>query len=142
MTNYPHRLNRCGSLGLSGGLKNCEKGLGVPRPGLEDVDGAVAVLLWHEFRRRRDPRALETLLAYNAQDVLNLEPLMVEAYNRKLGDTPFAVSHRLPPPAPVANPFRADADLLRRLLSNFPWVLPFTAAQGPQPVGFSEGNGP
>ncbi len=130
------------SLGLSGGLKNCEKGLGVARPGLESVDGSVAVLLWHEFRRRRDPRALETLLAYNVQDALNLEPLMVEAYNRKVDGTPFATSHRLPPPTMAANPFTADADLLRRLLSDFPWVLPFAQAHGSQPVGFAEENAP
>src|SRR5262249_51543513 len=60
------------SLGVAGGLKNCEKRLGIERPGLESVDGAVAVLLWHEFQRRQDQQALETLLAYNAQDALNL----------------------------------------------------------------------
>jgi uncharacterized protein YprB with RNaseH-like and TPR domain len=112
------------SLGLGGGLKNCERSLGMKRPGLEDIDGAVAVLLWHEFRRAKDRRALETLLAYNAQDALNLEPLMVEAYNRKLTETPFADSHRLPAPPPFANPFTADPDLVRRLLREFRWVVP------------------
>lgn len=116
------------SLGLGGGLKNCERRLGVLRKGLEEINGAVAVLLWHEYRRRRDRRALETLLAYNVQDVLNLEPLMVEAYNRKLAETPFADSHRLPAPAPAANPFAADAELVRRLLREAPWVLPFAPA--------------
>jgi uncharacterized protein YprB with RNaseH-like and TPR domain len=113
------------SLGVSGGLKNCERLLGVGRAGLEDIDGAVAVLLWHEYQRRRDRRALETLLAYNAQDVLNLEPLMVEAYNRKLAETPFAHSHRLALPPPVANPFTPDPELVRRLLDEVPWVVPY-----------------
>jgi uncharacterized protein YprB with RNaseH-like and TPR domain len=113
------------SLGLGGGLKNCERRLGVGRKGLEDIDGAVAVQLWHEYKYRRDRRALETLLAYNAQDALNLEPLMVEAYNRKLEETPFALSHRLLAPAPPANPFTPDAELLGRLLRQLPWVLPF-----------------
>jgi uncharacterized protein YprB with RNaseH-like and TPR domain len=112
------------SLGLGGGLKNCERNLGVSRPGLEDIDGAVAVLLWREYRRHRDRRALETLLAYNVQDAVNLEPLMVEAYNRKLAETPFADSHRLPAPAAFANPFAADAELVRRLLCEIPWVIP------------------
>jgi uncharacterized protein len=113
------------SLGVGGGLKSCERQLGVGRAGLEDIDGAVAVLLWREYRRRGDRRALETLLAYNAQDVLNLEPLMVEAYNRKLAETPFSQSRRLPAPATHANPFAPDPDLVRRLLDEVPWVLPF-----------------
>jgi uncharacterized protein len=113
------------SLGLGGGLKNCERHLGVGRAGLEEIDGAVAVLLWREYRRHGDRRALETLLAYNAQDVLNLEPLMVEAYNRKLAGTPFALTHRLPPPPAFANPFTPDPELVRRLLYEVPWVVPF-----------------
>ena len=67
-----------------GGLKSCERQLGLERPGLEEIDGYLAVLLWRDYRRRHDPRTLETLLAYNAQDTLVLEALMVEAYNRKL----------------------------------------------------------
>jgi uncharacterized protein YprB with RNaseH-like and TPR domain len=114
------------SLGLAGGLKTCERRLGVGRPGLEDLDGHLAVLLWREYERTRDPRALETLLAYNVQDVLNLEPLMVEAYNRKLQDTPFADSHRLPAPEPATNPHAADPELVRRLLRACAWILPFT----------------
>ncbi len=113
------------SLGITGGLKNCERRLGIGRKGLEDIDGSIAVLLWHQFKRRGDRRALETLLAYNVQDALNLEPLMIEAYNRKLADTPFIHSHRLPTPAPAANPFAPDGELLRRILREVPWVLPF-----------------
>ena len=114
-----------GSLGVKGGLKNCERQLGVARPGLEEIDGQVAVLLWEEYARAGDPRALESLLAYNVQDVLNLEPLMVEAYNRKVAETPFAESHRLPPPVPPANPFRADPELVERVARRFAWILPF-----------------
>src|SRR5262249_19181600 len=49
------------SLGLRGGLKSCEKSLGIQRPGMEELDGFAAVLLWHDYRGRRNPRALETL---------------------------------------------------------------------------------
>ncbi len=111
-------------LGLTGGLKNCERLLGVGRKGLEEIDGQMAVLLWREYARTRDRKALETLLAYNVQDVLNLEPLMVEAYNRKLQDTPFVLTHRLPAPEPVANPHAADPELVRRLLPECAWILP------------------
>lgn len=119
------------SLGFGGGLKRCEERLGVGRAGLEGVDGELAVRLWWRYRRRGDRRALETLLAYNVQDTLNLEILMVEAYNRKLAETPFAGSHRLPPAAPPPNPFAAHQDVVHELLSAEPWVLPF-ARQGPE----------
>ena len=69
------------SLGYSGGLKKCERRLGIERGDLEDVDGYIAVLLWKEYQKHRNEKALETLLAYNIQDVLNLELLMVKAYN-------------------------------------------------------------
>jgi len=102
-------------LGLKGGLKGCEKQLGLDRGDLEGVDGYFAVLLWHEYRATGNRRALETLLAYNIQDVVSLEILMVEAYNRNLAATPFAASHRLPPPRPPALPFAPDPALVRRL---------------------------
>ena len=85
------------------------------RHDLADVDGFFAVLLWQEFRRRNDARALETLLAYNVTDVVNLAALVVRAYNLKLRDTPFAGSHVLPEPALPPNPFRADPDTIARI---------------------------
>jgi uncharacterized protein len=104
-------------LGLTGGLKGVERKVGLARPGLEDVDGAVAVLLWHDYQWARDERALETLLAYNVQDAVNLETLMVHAHNAYLGrltGVPFAAAYRLPTPAPPPNPFRPDADTVFR----------------------------
>ncbi len=103
------------SLGYTGGLKGCERTLGFDRGELGDVDGYVAVLLWYEFQRTGNEAALETLLAYNVEDVLTLERLAVLAYNRKLAATPFA-AQRLPAPPPVANPFAPDTELLRGLL--------------------------
>jgi uncharacterized protein YprB with RNaseH-like and TPR domain len=113
------------SLGLTGGLKGCERQLGIQRPGLEQVDGYVAVLLWQEYKKHRSRNALETLLAYNLQDTINLEALMVEAYNRKVRETPFAASHALPPPRVPLNPFTPDPELVRRLIERHPWVVPF-----------------
>lgn len=77
------------SLGYSGGLKGCERQLGISRGDLEDVDGFFAVVLWNDYQRHQNAKTLETLLAYNIQDVLNLEALLVMAYNAKLRDTPF-----------------------------------------------------
>jgi uncharacterized protein YprB with RNaseH-like and TPR domain len=105
-------------LGYRGGLKGCERQLGVGRPGMEDLDGFAAVLLWSDFLRRNDAAALETLLAYNVQDVLNLEVLMVEAHNRKLAGlaAPFAAAYRLAPAAVADNPFRPDPAAVARTL--------------------------
>ena len=104
------------SLGHRGGLKAIEQRLGYARPGMEDIDGYVAALLWHEYERRRDPQVLETLLAYNVQDVLTLEHLMVEAFNTKLEQTPFAGDLRMPAPTVQTNPFRADPGVVRRVV--------------------------
>ncbi|MBI5453762.1 MAG: ribonuclease H-like domain-containing protein, partial [Deltaproteobacteria bacterium] len=65
-------------LGFRGGLKGSETALGIDRGGLKGVDGYSAVLLWRDFRRNKNRKALETLLAYNAKDVVNLEPLFVK----------------------------------------------------------------
>src|SRR5262249_18112592 len=92
------------SLGFGGGVEGWEKHVGIARAGLGAGDGATAVLLWREYQRSRDRRALETLLAYNTQDTVNLETLMVEASNRKLRETPFALSPRLPVPPLPNNP--------------------------------------
>jgi uncharacterized protein YprB with RNaseH-like and TPR domain len=113
------------SLGLKGGLKHCEKGLGLERPGLEEVDGFAAVLLWEEYRRSGNPRALETLLAYNVQDTINLQILMREAYNRKLRDTPFAGLHELPEPPRAQNPFTPDPHLVDKVRRALSWRLPY-----------------
>ena len=102
-------------LGYRGGLKGCERTLGFTRPGLEDVDGYFAVLLWGEYRRSGSPAALETLLAYNVEDVLTLERLAVVAYNMNIAATPFEASNRLPQPATPRNPFRADQGLIGRI---------------------------
>ena len=60
------------SLGYKGGLKGCERRLGLDRGDLADVDGFFAVQLWNDYRWRGNLQALETLLAYNIRDVVNL----------------------------------------------------------------------
>jgi uncharacterized protein YprB with RNaseH-like and TPR domain len=103
------------TLGYRGGLKKCERTLGIDRGELVDVDGYFAVLLWKDYHGRGNQRALETLLAYNVLDVVNLERLMVLAYNQKLLGTPFEASHPLPTPEPPANPFHPDMETVYRL---------------------------
>jgi len=96
------------SLGFSGGLKSCERQFGIERKDLlSELDGIFAVELWNDYLRRKNIKALETLLSYNIEDVLNLEHLMVEAYNKKILETParlFPLLHKEKP----ANPFKID----------------------------------
>lgn len=102
-------------LGFKGGLKGCEKMLGIDRGGLEGVDGYFAVLLWKEYENYNDQKALETLLAYNIEDTVNLEQLMIEAYNRNVTDTPFSKELKLPWPQSPRSPFQADRATVERV---------------------------
>lgn len=106
-------------LGYSGGLKGCERQMGLHRGELDGVDGYFAVLLWHAYQRSGSRVALETLLAYNIADTVNLEHLMVAAYNLNLKETPFAQSHRLALPSPPESPFRPDPDVIQRIRASF-----------------------
>ncbi|WP_136796325.1 ribonuclease H-like domain-containing protein [Desulfosediminicola ganghwensis] len=102
-------------LGFKGGLKGCEKMLGIDRGGLEGVDGYFAVLLWREYKSYNDESALETLLAYNIEDTVNLEQLMIEAYNRNISQTPFAKELKLPHALAPPLPFQADLTCVERI---------------------------
>ncbi|MBZ0221109.1 MAG: ribonuclease H-like domain-containing protein [Candidatus Methylomirabilis sp.] len=104
-------------LGFKGGLKGCEKLIGIDRGGLDGVDGYFAVLLWKDWRRNKNPKALETLLAYNIQDVVNLEPLMVTAHNLKVSSTPFAGDYRIEkvPAPPIDLPFKPDIETIDKI---------------------------
>jgi len=64
------------------------------RGDLSDVDGFFAVLLWNEYQKTGNQKALDTLLAYNVQDTVNLESLMVTAYNMKLKETSNSSARR------------------------------------------------
>jgi len=103
------------SLGYSGGLKGCEIKLGFARGELTGVDGYAAVLLWNDYVRTGNQKALETLLAYNVRDTVILQTLMVIAYNLKLKTTPFAASHALPLPDVPEIPFKADIETIDRI---------------------------
>jgi uncharacterized protein YprB with RNaseH-like and TPR domain len=68
-------------LGYEGGLKKIEKDMGITRSDdIDGVDGFEAVRLWQRYQRG-DKKALKTLISYNNADILNLEPLMEQAYD-------------------------------------------------------------
>jgi len=102
-------------LGFKGGLKGCEKMLGMNRGNLDGVDGYFAVILWKQYQENNDQRALDTLLAYNIEDTVNLERLAIEAYNRNILSTPFAEQLVLPFPDPPPNPYHPDYDCVEKI---------------------------
>lgn len=103
------------NLGFKGGLKKCEKALGIDREELDGVDGYFAVLLWNEYQRNGNQKALETLLAYNIEDVINLETLMIKSYNLNINETPFSDSHTIKQPPKPKNPLKADMKTIELL---------------------------
>ena len=63
-------------LGLRGGLKSIEKQLGILRDEeVDGIDGFEAVRLWYRYKRGNQ-EALNTLLKYNEQDIVNLKTLL------------------------------------------------------------------
>lgn len=103
------------SLGHSGGLKRCEQQMGISRGRLSGVDGWFAVLLWRDYYWNSNLKALETLLAYNIEDVVNLEKLMVMAFNRKIARIPHLSIPPLPDPDMPPLPFAPDLATIDRL---------------------------
>jgi len=57
-------------LGLKGGLKKCEKLMGIDRGELDGIDGLFGIKLWFDYLENKNEKALETLLAYNIEDVV------------------------------------------------------------------------
>jgi uncharacterized protein YprB with RNaseH-like and TPR domain len=69
-------------VGIRGGLKKIEKQMGIARSDETDgLSGLDAIYLWRRFLRGED-EALKTLIAYNEEDVVNLEVLAQIAYDR------------------------------------------------------------
>ncbi len=106
-------------LGFKGGLKGCEKAIGIKRHELDGVDGYFAVLLWHEYEHYADKKALETLLAYNIADTVNLETLLIYAYNRQIGSTPFKEELLIENPEQPTCPYQADVSTVLRIQQKY-----------------------
>jgi uncharacterized protein YprB with RNaseH-like and TPR domain len=73
---YHHHdlMYECWERNLYGGFKAVEVQLGIPRR-LKEVGGFEAVLLWRRYCDAGDRHALDLLLEYNKEDVLNLRVL-------------------------------------------------------------------
>ena len=69
-------------LGYRGGLKRIEGQMGITRSNATTgLSGWDAVRLWREYRAGRK-QSLDTLLAYNDEDVRNMADLLAEGYRR------------------------------------------------------------
>ncbi|AIE87316.1 ribonuclease H-like domain-containing protein [Fimbriimonas ginsengisoli] len=69
-------------LGYRGGLKKIERQLGIARGADTDgLDGLDAIRLWRRYTTLGDDGALDTLVAYNREDVVNMERLAEIAYD-------------------------------------------------------------
>jgi uncharacterized protein YprB with RNaseH-like and TPR domain len=76
-------------LGYKGGLKSIEQRLGISRStDTTGMSGLDAIQLWNQHRRG-NKKALETLLAYNTEDVKNLSELLSLGY-RKMAERALA----------------------------------------------------
>jgi uncharacterized protein YprB with RNaseH-like and TPR domain len=83
MTVHRDLMYDCWRCNLKGGFKAVEQKLGIARESV-GITGWDAVLLWNRYKRYRDQAALQTLLKYNEEDVVNLKTL-----REKLEDFPF-----------------------------------------------------
>lgn len=106
---YPLR-----KLGYRGGLKAIEVQMGLEREGLlKEADGFLAVLLWREYQRG-NRAALDTLVRYNLEDVVNLQYIADTVYNEAAARLPIKVKL-----LPVHEKFSVDTpfdpDLIQRL---------------------------
>jgi uncharacterized protein YprB with RNaseH-like and TPR domain len=108
-------------LGVTGGLKGAERQLGIARSApIVGVDGFMAVLLWRAHCAGT-ATALDTLIRYCLEDVVNLKPLLALAYNRLTTGLPIPV-------APIHDDVRppidavADPELVRELRLSRAWA--------------------
>ncbi len=84
------------AMGQTGGLKRIEQRLGFARIVSDGVSGLDAVALWNRYRQTHDNDALRQLAAYNAEDVLVLEKLLIYAFNRSTCAFPMHMNIALP----------------------------------------------
>ena len=72
--NHRDLMYDCWRCSLRGGFKAVERQLGIERK-IKEVDGLQAVRLWWRYVESFDLEALNTLLEYNKEDVVNLKEL-------------------------------------------------------------------
>ena len=108
-------------LGVRGGLKGAERQLGIERPEeLVGVDGFTAVLLWQEHLAGH-ATALDTLVRYCLEDVVNLVPLLALTFNRLTASMPLGIEPMTVTARPRI-PYAADAEIVGALARKRAWA--------------------
>jgi len=74
----------CWERNLYGGLKKVEQMLGIERH-LKDVNGWRAMELWYQYEKDNNREALQVLLEYNKEDIINL-PILMEKLSKRGGE--------------------------------------------------------
>jgi len=129
-------------VGLTGGQKAIETKLGIDvRSGVEDLDGAQAVLLWHRYLRG-DVQSLRRLIDYNRCDVVAMRHILDEVLERlvrypdfwfassRFSRHPYAISGWALPGAELPAASRLD-----RAKNTFRSLFTGTAAENATIVG-------
>lgn len=80
-------MDEAGHYGLRGGLKAIEKRVGFGRETVGCANGADAIECWRRWRDEADAAALDTMLAYNREDVLSLRHLVRHLLRLSLENT-------------------------------------------------------
>lgn len=81
------------SLGLTGGLKDMEKQIGIARDeGIADMRGNEAITLWGQWKQSGDRAAYDRLVTYCKADCTNLKAFAEHVYEKKWAETytPYA----------------------------------------------------
>ncbi|HMF34784.1 MAG TPA: ribonuclease H-like domain-containing protein [Candidatus Lokiarchaeia archaeon] len=105
-------------LGLGGGLKAVEHSFGLERGEVAGIDGFTAVLLWRRYKETGDERYLNTMLAYNVEDVVNLEVLLHHAYNGLVTQESLPFDLLPFPEKIITRPYAADPAAVREVLAS------------------------
>ena len=103
-------------LQIKGGLKKIERRFGISRGALGDLDGYTAVLLWKKFKHTRKKEYLDTLLAYNNEDVINLEFLLYKAYNLLIEREETFTTPVVFPNKKITNPFVPNKKVIKEMV--------------------------
>lgn len=104
-------------MGYKGGLKKCEKLMGFQRKESEGIEGSMAPFLWNAYEKGGSIIHLNTLLAYNIEDVLGLYYLMHRIIEIKIAETPFRDVYGIDQKPFPEMPYTADKKLTARLKS-------------------------
>lgn len=110
--------------GYSGGLKTVETRFSdIPKRQSLDIDGYAATRLWR-MHEKGEKTALSTLLAYNAEDTIVLQHLLLKAIQMEIVKYPkLEIKPSTFPPTPVIKE-KVDSVLVKKLTNSM--LFPFS----------------